>query len=650
MSAAVSYRWMVVPSGAEPSRDLVGGKAWSLWRMRSLGLRVPPAFTVTTEACAAYLASGGLPDGLVDELAAGIRGLESSLGRTFGGERPLLVSVRSGAAVSMPGMMDTILDLGITDSVEAALAVETGDPAFAAEVHRRFTGFYGRLVLGCTEELDDLPDTAAVRAAVLADTGTSVPADPWEQLRSAVAAVFESSRSRRAVAYRKHYGIPEDLGTAVTVQAMVFGNLDDASGTGVLFTRNPVSGAKEPYGEYLPRGQGEDVVSGRVTPQPLSELASRAPAVHAELLAAAECLDREGRDAQDIEFTVQRGELFLLQSRPAKRTARAAVRIAVALVDDGVLTPAEAVRRVTADQVRALLRPELTSADGASLLASGTAASPGVATGTAVATPEEATAGTILVRRATSPDDVHGMIAAAGVVTEQGGATSHAAVVSRALDTPCVVGCGAGTVEALLGRTITVDATSGRVYAGELPVSSASETGDADLARLCEWATAEAPVQVRSPSAHLCTESSGASGGSGGSARTAGTASSGASGGAASGPAGTECSGASGGPGGAADSAGTESTGASGGLESIRALSAKGAEDIPLPLFDADAIPPDELGEDLPAIPAGTRTVRGAVFGTSEGVRAALAAGVEVIVAENRLPVLLAAIENEERA
>ncbi|MHA6783680.1 pyruvate, phosphate dikinase [Pseudonocardia saturnea] len=571
-SARTGYRWLVVPDdpAVEPSRDLVGGKAWSLWRMRSLGLRVPPAFVVTTEACAAYFASGGLPEGLADELEAGIGLLEESLGRTFGGsERPLLVSVRSGAAVSMPGMMDTILDLGCTDAVEAALAAESGDAGFAAEVHRRFTGFYGRLVLGCTEELDDLPDTATVRAAI-ADDG-EVPADPWEQLRAAVAAVFASSRSRRAVAYRKHYGIPDDLGTAVTVQAMVFGNLDDSSGTGVLFTRNPVDGTREPYGEYLPRGQGEDVVSGRVTPQPLEHLAASDPAAHAELLAAAECLDAEGRDAQDIEFTIQHGELYLLQSRPAKRTARAAVRIAVALVDEGAITPAEAIRRVTAEQVRALLRPSLApgAADGATLLAHGAAASPGVVTGVAVGTPEEAqtTPGAVLVRRATSPDDVHGMIAAAAVVTEQGGATSHAAVVSRALDTPCVVGCGAGIVEELVGRTVTVDATSGRVYAGELATVAVDEAEDGDLRRLCEWAEQAGAVTVAEPGAP-----------------------------------------------------------------------------VPEPVLDADTIPPEELGEQLPAIPAGTRTVRGALFTTPDGVRAALDAGVEVIVAAHRLPVLLSAV------
>ena len=577
MSTVTSFRWLVVPdeTATEPSRDLIGGKAWSLWRMRSLGLRVPPAFVVTTEACAAYFDDGGLPEGLADELVTGIRLLEKQLGRTFGGtERPLLVSVRSGAAISMPGMMDTILDLGCNDDVEAALATESGDPDFAAEVHRRFTGFYGRLVLGCTEDLEDLPDTASVRAAIAGDGEETVPADPWEQLRAAVAAVFESSRSRRAVAYRKHYGIPDDLGTAVTVQAMVFGNLDDDSGTGVLFTRNPVDGTREPYGEYLQRGQGEDVVSGRVTPKPLTDLHERWPTVHTELLEAAECLDREGKDAQDIEFTVQGGELFLLQSRPAKRTARAAVRIAVELVDEGAIDPAEALSRVTADQIRTLLRPEIDSgaADLAEVLVSGVAASPGVATGIVVDTPEAAHAnpGCILVRKSTSPDDVHGMIAASAVVTEQGGATSHAAVVSRALDTPCVVGCGTGTVESLVGRTVTVDATTGRVYAGELPTSAVDESEDTDLRRLTGWADQLTPVTVSAS-------------------------------------------------------------------ESIE------------PVFDADTLPPEDLGDQLPAIPAGTKTIRGAVFCAPDGVRAALDAGVEVIQTPHRLPVLLAAIAHHRR-
>jgi len=579
MSVSAGFRWLVVPGQAdtEPSRDLVGGKAWSLWRMRSLGLRVPPAFVITTKACAAYFANGALPDGLAEELAVGIGLLEAELDRSFGaGPRPLLVSVRSGAAVSMPGMMDTILDLGCNDEVERALAAESGDAAFAAEVHRRFAAFYGRLVLGSTENLEDHPDTATVRAAITADTGRDIPTDPGQQLRAAVGAVFGSSRSRRALAYRRHYGIPEDLGTAVTVQAMVFGNLDDDSGTGVLFTRSPVDGARVPYGEYLPRGQGEDVVSGRVTPKPIELLAQRAPAVHAELMTAAERLDRHGRDAQDIEFTVQHGQLYLLQSRPAKRTARAAVRIALALVDEGLITPAEAIRRVSADQVRTLLRPVIApGADtGAVLAASGTAASPGVAAGVAVSTPEEAQdePGSVLVRATTSPDDVHGMIAAVAVVTEQGGATSHAAVVSRALDTPCVTGCGPGTVDALTGQLITVDGASGRIYAGQLPTTAVDETRDEDLRRLTAWAQAGSPVTV-----------------------------------------------------------------------------AGSAADAPEPVFDADAIPPGQLGEDLPAIPPGTRTVTGALFTAPDGVRAAVAAGVEVIVAPHRLPVLLAAVACTER-
>ncbi|HEX7658686.1 MAG TPA: pyruvate, phosphate dikinase [Pseudonocardiaceae bacterium] len=570
-------RWVIVPDdpATEPSRDLVGGKAWSLWRMRSLGLRVPPAFVVTTRACAAYLADGRLPDGLADELADGIRLLERTLGRTFGGDRrPLLVSVRSGAAISMPGMMDTILDLGCDDRVETALAEETGDPAFAAEVHRRFTAFYGRLVLGCVEDLDDLPDTAAVRAAIEAETGETVPADPWRQLRAAVGAVFASSRSRRAMAYRRHYGIPDDLGTAVTVQAMVFGNLDDDSGTGVLFTRNPADGARAPYGEYLPRGQGEDVVSGKVNPKPLSHLARRWPAVHRELLAAAERLEREGRDAQDIEFTVQHGQLFLLQSRPAKRTARAAVRIAVQLVHEGMIEPAEALSRVTPEQVRALLRPEIApgAAETAEVLASGVGASPGVASGVVVDTPEAAQArpGCVLVRASTSPDDVHGMIAASAVVTEQGGATSHAAVVSRALDTPCVVGCGAGTVAALAGRTVTVDGGAGRVYAGQLPTTAVREDSDTDLRRLTDWALLASP------------------------------------------------------------------------LRAVR------EQDTAGPVFDADTVAGAELGEGLPEIPPGTTTARGALFGTPEGVRAAVDAGVEAIVTDHPLPVLLAAIAHRK--
>lgn len=579
-TVTAATRWLVIPDGksAEPDRELVGGKAWSLWRMASLGLTVPPAFVVTTDACRAYFDGGKtLPDGLALELRAGIAGLEASLGRRFGGStRPLLVSVRSGAAVSMPGMMDTILNLGFTDDVERALADETGSTQFAAEVSRRFHSFYGQLVLGCVDELDSYDCSASVRAAIVGETGRDVPQDPWEQLESAVASVFESSRTRRAIAYRKHHGIRQDLGTAVTIQAMVFGNLDENSGTGVLFSRNPLSGAREAYGEYLPRGQGEDVVSGKVTPQPLDVLADRAPDVHSELLAAASRLDEQGRDAQDIEFTVQQGTLFMLQSRPAKRTARAAVRIAVELVDEGVITPLDALRRVSAEQVTTLLRP-VVDPDAlavAETLGSGTSACPGVASGLAVATPEEAEQipHSILIRHNTSPEDVHGMIAAAAVVTETGGATSHAAVVSRALDTPCIVGC-ADAVAGLVGKTITVDAVAGRIYAGELPTVSVDESEDTDLQRLIGWAREHAPVSV------------------------------------------------------VADSA-------------------------PEPVFDADALDltavVDFDPDAVPEIPEGTRSVRGAVFGRKDALRAALDAGVTTVVAARALPVLLTSIALQE--
>lgn len=487
---------------AEPARELVGGKAWSLWRMSRLGLRVPPAFVITTRSCSEYFERGRvLPDELFDEIRSGIAYLEDKTGRTFGtGAAPLLVSVRSGAAVSMPGMMDTILNLGINTETEAALAAESGSAEFAADVHRRYCALYGKLVAGCLDELDELPDTAAVVRAIDAETGARIPEDPMEALRNAVGAVFDSSRSRRAKAYRAHYGIPDSLGTAVTVQAMVFGNLDDDSGTGVLFTRNPLTGRREPYGEYLPRGQGEDVVSGRVTPRPLSSLADQWPALHDELIAAAERLEQEGRDAQDIEFTVQRGTLYLLQSRPAKRTAEAAVRLAAALVAESMIEPATACERVTAEQVRHLLRPSIDPdlVGDAEPLVRGTCAGPGYAVGLAVATAEEAqqTPGAILVRESTSPEDVHGMIAAAAVVTENGGTTSHAAVVSRALDTPCVVGCGAGAVAALVGRVVTVDATGARVFDGEIGGQATTVEGDEDLLALLGWARELAPVRV----------------------------------------------------------------------------------------------------------------------------------------------------------
>ena len=499
-------RWVLPLDGAAlPDRALIGGKAWGIAVMRHAGLPVPPAFVVTIEACRAYLAEGALPDGLLDELHAGIAMLEAETGRRFGvPERPLLLAVRSGAAVSMPGMLDTVLNLGIDEEIEAALARESGDSAFARDTHRRFHEMYARIVLKAG--IDGLPPEGSVGAwrAAVAGAAGSVPESPAEQLLGAVRAVFDSWNGRRAKRYRKHHGLPDDAGTAVTVQAMVFGNLGERSGTGVLFSRNPLTGVPEPYGEYLACAQGEDVVSGQRTPQGLDALASSLPEAHAALTRAARRLEALNRDVQDIEFSVQEGALYLLQTRNAARAPAAAVRIAVDLVSEGTISADEALARVSANQVRALLMPRLAdgAAEAASLLAEGEGASPGIGIGASVLDADTAEAraaageDVVLVRPTTSPEDVHGMVAARAVVTETGGATSHAAVVSRSLGVPCVVGCGAGVGAALAGREVTVDGKAGRVFDGALPVSAPAETDDPHLCRIAGWARAAAPLAV----------------------------------------------------------------------------------------------------------------------------------------------------------
>jgi pyruvate,orthophosphate dikinase len=488
---------------ALPPRELIGGKAWSVARMRALGLPVPPAVVVTAEACRAYLDAGAVPDGLNAELDDAIAWLQNATRRQFGGAPPLLVSVRSGAAISMPGMMDTVLNLGINDEVEAALAGEAGNATFARDTHRRFLELYAKIVLKATLSEHDARDTATLRTALDA-AGTPVPATPKAQLLAAVEAVFGSWNSRRARKYRQHHGIADSLGTAVTIQAMVFGNLDQASGTGVLFSRNPLTGDPEPYGEYLHLAQGEDVVSGKFTPEPLSALAASMPAVHAQLLAAATTLERADGDVQDIEFTVQQGTLYLLQARAAKRAPAAAVRFAVDFVREGRIDRETALARVQAEQIRTLLKPRLAAhaAHGATLLAQGESACQGVGIGIVVTDADEAerraAAGhaVVLARQTTSPDDLHGMLAARAVITEQGGATSHAAVVSRALGVPCVVGCGAGQLLALAGREVTVDANSGQLYAGALEVVTPDERDDERLAELTAWARGASPLAV----------------------------------------------------------------------------------------------------------------------------------------------------------
>jgi pyruvate, orthophosphate dikinase len=467
-------------------RAVLGNKGYGIDAMRQNGLPVPPAFCITTEVCARFFADPrGCLDDIWGEVRQMMRWLEVETSRTFGrGPRPLLVSVRSGAALSMPGMMDTVLDLGIDDGVEDALAAVAG-AEFAGDTRNRFSGMYRRIVLGGDEHAE-------------------VPADPWAQLRGAIEAVFASWNSARAITYRAHHGLSDAAGTAVVVQAMVFGNLADNSGTGVLFSRNPMTGANEPFGEWLAGGQGEDVVSGSVDVEPVAALRDEQPVVYEQLMAAAQTLERLVVEVQDIEFTVEEGTLWLLQTRVAKRSAQAAVRLALQLCREGLIDDAEALRRVTPAQVETLLMPCLQPETrlAATLLAKGLPACPGVVSGKAYTDVDEALDAAdeghdvILVRTATSPDDVQGMLAARGIVTEIGGATSHAAVVSREIGRPAVVGCGAGVAAALAGKLITVDGAEGEVREGILQRTAWSESDSPDLAELAEIARRESPLRA----------------------------------------------------------------------------------------------------------------------------------------------------------
>lgn len=466
-------------------RHILGNKGYGINAMRREGLPVPPAFCITTEVCARYFDDAeATTEAIRVQVRDKLRWLEEETSRTFGaGPRPLLVSVRSGAALSMPGMLDTVLDLGIDDGVEAALA-ELHSPDFAADTRERFCHMYRRIVLG--------------------DANGAVPDDPFAQLGGAIGAVFSSWNSPRAVAYRKHHGLSELGGTAVVVQAMVFGNMESDSGTGVLFSRNPMTGAAEPFGEWLPGGQGEDVVSGTFDVEPISALHEEQPAVYAELMAAATKLERTATDIQDIEFTVEQGKLWLLQTRVAKRSAQASVRLALALRDEGLIDDAETLRRVTPAEVSTLLQPSLQPETrlAAPLLAKGLPACPGVVSGTAYVDVDDAIDAAedgedvILVRTSTSPDDIQGMMAARGIVTEIGGATSHAAVVSRELHRPSIVGCGGGVANALAGKQITIDGTEGEVREGVLQLTAWSEDDSPDLVALNEIARKYSPLRA----------------------------------------------------------------------------------------------------------------------------------------------------------
>ncbi|WP_408065996.1 pyruvate, phosphate dikinase [[Mycobacterium] vasticus] len=466
-------------------REVLGNKGYGINAMRRQGLPVPPAFCITTEVCEQYFTDpDATTNSIRDEVRDKLRWLEDETSRTFGrGPRPLLVSVRSGAPLSMPGMLDTVLDLGIDDPVESTLAA-LHDPDFAADTRRRFNHMYRRIVLG--------------------DENATVPEDPFAQLSGAIGAVFSSWNSPRAIAYRKHHGLSEIGGTAVVVQAMVFGNMDANSGTGVLFSRNPMTGSAEPFGEWLPRGQGEDVVSGTFDVQPISALHSDQAAVYQELMMAATTLERIAKDVQDIEFTVEQGKLWLLQTRVAKRSAQAAVRLALAFHDEGQIDDREVLRRINPTHLTTLLQPALQPEIrlAATLLAKGLPACPGVVSGIAHTDVDEAIDAAeegqdvILVRSSTSPDDIQGMMAACGIVTEIGGATSHAAVVSRELHRPTVVGCGTGVADALAGKQITIDGTEGEVREGILELTAWSEEDSPDLVALGRMARQHSPLRA----------------------------------------------------------------------------------------------------------------------------------------------------------
>jgi pyruvate,orthophosphate dikinase len=539
-----------VSDGKAGDRNLLGGKGANLAEMASIGLPVPPGFTISTEMCARYYAEGqGFPDSLRAEVVDGLAHIEGITGKKFGDAAdPLLVSVRSGARVSMPGMMDTVLNLGLNDATVEGLAAVSGDPRFAWDSYRRFIQMYSDVVLGLPhaafeEALEIAKEdrgvhldteleaedwrrlTGRYRELVEEEWGQPFPQDVHEQLWGAIGAVFGSWQSERAKVYRRLNSIPGDWGTAVNVQAMVFGNMGETSATGVAFTRNPSTGERAYYGEYLINAQGEDVVAGIRTPQYLTLSAREAagakaasmeesmPDVFAELARVFDLLERHYRDMQDIEFTVERGKLFMLQTRSGKRTAKAALRIAVEMARDGLITEEEAVLRVDPQALDQLLHPTLDPDAERQVIAKGLPASPGAASGAAVfdADTAEKRAATgekvILVRVETSPEDIHGMHAAQGILTARGGMTSHAAVVARGMGRPCVSGAGTisidyrarlmrvGAAEVKEGETITIDGSTGEVMLGEVPTVQPELVGD--FGTLMAWADAHRRLRVR---------------------------------------------------------------------------------------------------------------------------------------------------------
>ncbi len=534
----MTKKWVYLFSeGNKDMRDLLGGKGAGLAEMTNAGLPVPPGFTVTTEACNAYFDAGQrFPEGLWDQVLEAMKEVEKQTGKKFGDpSNPLLVSCRSGARVSMPGMMDTVLNIGLNPDTLQALARLTGNERFAWDAYRRLIQMFGNIVKGVdrhaferildeykakTEGGKDTDLTTDMLKEVVKDfkalykkeLGQDFPDDPYEQMRQAIAAVFDSWFGAPATSYRNAEGIPHDWGTAVNVVTMVFGNMGEDSGTGVAFTRDPSTGEKKLYGEYLPNAQGEDVVAGIRTPHPIADMEKEWPEVYQQFLEIAQLLEKHYRDMQDMEFTVERGKLWMLQTRTGKRTAQAAVKIAVDMVHEGLITKEEAVMRLTPDQVDQFLHPRFdpkakkkAEAEG-DLLAVGLNASPGAASGIAVfdadTAEERGTAGesVILVRPETNPEDVHGMVQAQGILTQHGGMTSHAAVVARGWGKPCVAGCEAIRIDptarrfTVNGRTIeegdyiSIDGSTGEVFAGTIATLPPSFEKEKNLITVLGWA------------------------------------------------------------------------------------------------------------------------------------------------------------------
>ena len=517
-------------------KDLLGGKGANLAEMTALGLPVPPGFIVTTAACNAFLAADGFPAGMWDQTLHALRELERQSRRRFGDPRnPLLVSCRSGARFSMPGMMDTVLNIGLNDETVAGLGALTGDARFAQDAYRRLVQMFATVVMGVPDEPFEevlaayrarrgvsndadltAEDLAAITLEFKAIVGKrarrALPLDPLEQLRLAIGSVFRSWNGRRAIDYRNAAGIPHDLGTAVNIVTMVFGNMGERSGTGVLTTRNVSTGAPELEGDFLLNAQGEDVVAGTRATLPIAALAKEMPAVHAQLCSICRRLERHFRDVQDVEFTIERGKLWILQTRDAKRTAQAAVRIAVDLAKERLITMAEAVRRVSPDHIDSFLHPQFDAAEKSAAvargdrIATGLNVSPGAASGMLAFDPDTAARwggperkAVIMVRTETKPDDVHGMLASRGILTSRGGRTSHAALVARQFGKPAVVGVLTLEIDTVRrqfsvggrvfreGEEISIDGTTGEVFAGRL-ATAVPDFNDPHLIRLMQWA------------------------------------------------------------------------------------------------------------------------------------------------------------------